>query len=181
MEMFFDGWPALQRTLAIGVLGYVTLVFLLRITGRRSLSKMNAFDFVVTVALVSSLAALLTSKNVSLAQGVLAFALLLGLQFAVTWTSVRVSWFRNLVTGEPALLMHRGALLPDAMRRSRVTREEVLAAARQQGHADMASVHAVVLETDGSFSVLGEGADSPRSSLEGVKRPGGTAGDQQPG
>ena len=174
MEMFFDGWQPLQRTLVIGVLAYVALVVLLRITGRRSLSKMNAFDFVVTVALGSTLAALLTNRNVSLSQGVLAFFLLLSLQFVVTWTSVRVAWFRNVVTGEPALLFLRGEFLPHALRRSRVTRQEVHAALRQHGHPDPAAVYAVVLETDGSFSVLGDGAGAGagEGSLAHVKRPG---------
>ena len=85
---FFDTWLALGRTAVVGVLAYLALVFLLRISGKRTLSKMNAFDLVVTVALGSTLATVLLSKNVALANGVLAFALLIGLQFAITWLSV---------------------------------------------------------------------------------------------
>ena len=53
-QIFFDNWETLFRTLIIGVLAYVSLVILLRISGRRTLSKMNAFDMVVTVALGST-------------------------------------------------------------------------------------------------------------------------------
>ena len=49
-EMFFDGWQSLLRTLVIGVLAYAALVGILRISGNRTLSKLNAFDFIVTVA-----------------------------------------------------------------------------------------------------------------------------------
>ena len=42
------------------------------------------------------------------AQGVLALALLIGLQFSITWSSVRARWIRQLVTGEAALLFFRG-------------------------------------------------------------------------
>ena len=52
--MFFSGWDGLLRTLVIGVLAYVILILFLRISGKRTLAKMNAFDFVVTVALGSS-------------------------------------------------------------------------------------------------------------------------------
>ncbi|MDQ6680248.1 MAG: DUF421 domain-containing protein, partial [Pseudomonadota bacterium] len=48
--IFFDGWSSLARTLVIGVLAYVGLVLFLRVSGKRTLSKMNAFDFVVTIA-----------------------------------------------------------------------------------------------------------------------------------
>jgi len=82
-----------------GVLAYVALVVFLRVSGKRTLSKMNAFDLVVTVALGSTLATVLLSKDVALAEGVLAFALLISLQFVVTWSSVRARWVRQLATG----------------------------------------------------------------------------------
>jgi hypothetical protein len=65
---------------------------------------MNAFDLVVTVALGSTLATVLLNKEVALAEGVLAFAVLIGLQFIVTWSSVRQRWIRQIVTGEPRML-----------------------------------------------------------------------------
>lgn len=170
--IFFDSFAALLRTAVLGVLGYASLVFLLRISGRRTLSKMNAFDLVVTVALGSVLATVMLSKDVTLAQGALAFALLVGMQFSVTWTSVRWRWVRRLVTGEPALLFFRGEYLPSALLQARVTRDEVRAAARAAGMADLSKIEAVVLETDGSFSVLGQRVQGAASSLDGVKAPG---------
>ena len=82
-QIFFDNWETLFRTLIIGVLAYASLVMLLRISGRRTLSKMNAFDMVVTVALGSTLATILLNRDVALAEGVLAFALLIGMQYLV--------------------------------------------------------------------------------------------------
>ena len=54
--MLFDSWAGLGRTLLVGPLAYVALVLLLRISGKRTLTKLNAFDLVVTVALGSTLA-----------------------------------------------------------------------------------------------------------------------------
>lgn len=169
-QLFFSGWESLLRTLIVGALAYVVLVTFLRVSGKRTLAKMNAFDLVVTVALGSTLATVLLSKDVALAEGALAFALLIALQFAVTWTSVRLRWVRRLVTGEPQLLLHRGQYLPDALRRARVTEDEILAAIRAAGVASPAQVEAVVLETDGSFSVIEPGPASATSSLDGVRR-----------
>ena len=67
--MFFDGWMTLGRTALIGTLAYLALVLLLRVSGKRTLSQMNAFDFIVTVALGSTLATVLLSSSVSLARG----------------------------------------------------------------------------------------------------------------
>lgn len=66
---------------------------------------------------------------VALADGALAFALLVGLQFVVTWSSVRARQVRQLVAGEP-LMLHRGDLLPSALRQARVTQDEIRAAVR---------------------------------------------------
>ncbi len=151
---FFDSWSAMGRTVVVGALAYLALVVLLRVSGKRTLSKMNAFDLVVTVALGSTLATVLLSTDVALARGVLAFALLIGLQFVITWLSVRSSAVRGFVKAEPTLLVHEGRLLKGAMRRERVTEDELLAALRSQGVAAVEEVEAVVLETDSGFSVV---------------------------
>ncbi|MDX1584980.1 MAG: DUF421 domain-containing protein [Thermoanaerobaculia bacterium] len=153
-KFFFAGWDGLIRVILVGSCAYVSLVLLLRISGNRTLSKMNAFDFVVTVALGSTLASLLLSKDVPLADGVAALALLIGLQFVVTWSGVRLPWVRNFVTGEPHLLFYRGSFIDSSMKKRRVNEQDVLAAIREEGLVRMEDVDAVVLETDGSFSVI---------------------------
>ena len=168
---FFDNWNVLLRTLIIAVLGYAILLVFLRISGKRTLSKMNAFDFVVTIALGSTLASLLLSKDVALAQGALALGLLVGFQFLITWSSVRWPWLRRYITGEPTLLLHEGRLLPRALRRARVTESEVRAALRSAGLGGVGEARAVVLETDGTFSVIRRGDDGD-SALEGLEAPG---------
>jgi uncharacterized membrane protein YcaP (DUF421 family) len=152
--MFFDSWNGLVRVILVGVCAYSALVLLLRLSGKRTLSKMNAFDLVVTVALGSTLATILLSESVALVEGVLALALLIGLQWMIAWLSVRATRFRQIIKSEPTLLCYRGQVLSHALRRERVTLDEILAAVRSAGLNDLAHVHAVVLETDGSFSVL---------------------------
>jgi uncharacterized membrane protein YcaP (DUF421 family) len=164
---FFDSWAVVARTLVIGVLAYAILVFWLRISGKRTLSKWNAFDFIVTIALGSTLASILTSNNVALTQGALALGLLVGLQFAITWLAVRLGWLRRLIKSEPTLLLRDGCVLHDVLRRERVTESELHAAVRSQGIASLEDVAAVVLETDGTFSVVKD-ASGPCSALEGV-------------
>jgi uncharacterized membrane protein YcaP (DUF421 family) len=99
----------------------------------------------VTVSLGSTLATILLNQDVALAEGALAFAVLVGLQYLITWSSVRVRWVRQLVTGEPILLLYRGAFLPGALRRARVTENEMLAAVRSAGLVALEQAHAVVL------------------------------------
>lgn len=153
-SMFFHDEHDLLRILVVGFCAYVGLVIFLRATGRRTLSKMNAFDLVVTVALGSTLATVLLNRDVSLAEGLVAFLLLCVLQYLVAWSSVRSKWFRDLVKAEPALLFFRGRFMRNRLLEERVTEEEVFAALRAEGIGDLSSVQAVVPETDGSMSVV---------------------------
>lgn len=170
-SIFFNGWNSLLRTTVIGVLAYASLILILRVSGNRTLSKMNAFDLVVTVSMGSTLATVLLNKNVTLIQGALAFALLTGMQFVVTWSSVRISWIRKIVTGEPRMLLYQGSFLPSALIQARVTEDEVHAAIRSSGVESLDEVKAVVLETDGSFSVVRKTGGAGVPSLKGVMMP----------
>lgn len=166
--MVFDGWVGLGRVAVVGTAAYVALVLLLRISGKRTLSKMNAFDLVVTVALGSTLATILLSTSVALAEGLLALALLIFLQFAVTWISVRSSTFQRFIKNEPKLLFYDGRFVEEAMRAERMTEEEVEASVRQQGLAAFEEVGAAVLETDGSVTVVPRAGLGKESALTDV-------------
>ncbi len=166
--MFFDTWSGLIRVAVVAPLAYGALVLLLRVSGKRTLSKMNAFDLIVTVAMGSTLATVLLSKDVAMAEGVLAFAALIYLQFAITWSSVRSSTVNRLMKAEPRLVLYQGDFLHHALRDERVTEGEVRAAVREQGIAEIEAVGAVVLETDGSFSVVTGTARQHGSALANV-------------
>ncbi|MEE2860470.1 MAG: DUF421 domain-containing protein [Paracoccus sp. (in: a-proteobacteria)] len=152
--MLFNDWSGIGRTLFVGFAAYVVLIAMLRVSGKRTLSKMNAFDLVVTVALGSTLATVLLNQSIPLAEGVAALALLIFLQYAITWSSVRSPRFQAMIKAEPTLLVHDGRYLDDALRRQRVTQDEIGAAIRANGQADLSNVAQVVLETDGSMSVI---------------------------
>lgn len=167
--MLFDSWDNLLRVIIVGVLAYASLVISLRVSGNRTLSKMNAFDLVVSVALGSTLATVMLSKDVALAEGVLAYILLISLQYCVSWLSVRAHWIRQITTGEPQILLYRGELLPAALRKARLTEDEVRAAIRSAGIDSLDMVRAAVLETNGSVSVVRQSDVGNGSSLAGVK------------
>ena len=168
LDVFYQGWTGILRVVAVSVIAYAGLIFFLRITGKRSLAKLNAFDFVVTVALGSILATIVLSKDVALVEGVTAFAILLGLQFIVGWSSVRSQTVRGLVKAEPALLVYRGELLDAALKAQRVAQAEVYQVMRTQGFASVEDIEAVVLETDGSFSVIPKSSGKGTSSLTSI-------------
>ena len=168
--MFFSSWMSLLRVGVVGALAYPALIAVLRISGKRTLAKLNAFDLVVTVALGSTFATILLSKDVALLEGVLAFAVLATLQFLVAWASKRWKGVENLAKSTPRALLVDGAYRSDALRAERITPEEIMAAVRSSGHGDLAGIAAVVLETDGSLSVVPLSKRGDGSALADLER-----------
>ena len=169
--MWFDTWHDLARILIIALSAYVAVVLILRVTGKRSLAKLNAFDFIVTIALGSIMASVILLKDISLAEGLTALLALTLLQFVVTWISRRSPAFAGLVRSDPRLLLRDGRFLEEALTIERVTHGEVEAAIRKKGHGRIEEISAVVLESDGTFSVLQEQSASDCTALRSVIGP----------
>lgn len=166
--MFFQGWEGLGRTAVVGALAYIGLVVMLRISGKRTLAKLNSFDLIVTISLGSTLATVLLNKDVALADGLTAFAMLIALQLVVTWLSVRSELIRRAVRSEPRLLFYEGEFLHDALQGERVTRSEAMQAIRSQGILALDEIHAIILETDGTMAIIRQSDAARRTSLEGL-------------
>lgn len=167
--MFFDDWQSLGRILVVGVTVYFSLLVILRVTGNRTLSQMNSFDFIITVAFGSTLATTILNNAITYAEGTLALALLVLLQYAVTWTSSRLGWVDAIVKTPPALVYLHGEFLPEAMKRVRLAEGEVLAAIRREGHGDASAIAAVIMESNGKLTVIPESAYGDASALKEVK------------
>lgn len=153
------------RIVTVGFLAYIGLIIFLRISGKRTLTKLNAFDLVVAVALGSTLATILLDSSISLLEGLTAFALLILLQYVITFLSVHSNWFNNVIKSEPRLLFLNGQFLRSAMKKERIKEIEILQAIRNSGSGSTEKVAAVVLETDGSLSVI---SSEPGNALENV-------------
>ncbi|MGV3767033.1 MAG: DUF421 domain-containing protein [Chitinophagaceae bacterium] len=169
-KLFFDTWESLLRTGLITFFSYTLLIIFLRFSGKRTLSKMNAFDMIVTIALGSTLASVMLNKDVALADGALAFLLLILLQLLISKFSMRSAYFNKLVKGTPTLLVYKGEILPEMIRKERINEDELYAVAREKGLSSLAGVHAIILESDGSLSVIEELSSRGRDALEGVQQ-----------
>ena len=172
MHIFFGGWESLLRTFVITLLAYVFLIVLLRGSGKRTLSKMNAFDFIVTISLGSTLATVMLNKSIPLADGVLAFFLLIYLQYIITYLSVRSTFINRLIKSSPSLIFYKGEMIKKTMQAERITEDEVLAIIREKGFSTTENIDAVVLETDGSLTVIRSVEDFSGGSLKTVKSDG---------
>jgi uncharacterized membrane protein YcaP (DUF421 family) len=171
---FFESWYNVGRTVTLSIIGFAALMILLRVSGKRTLSKLNAFDFVFVVAVGSVFASTIISKDITLVEGVAAMATLIAIQVIMAELAARFPIAERIINGEPTLLLSRGKFIPRALKKERITEEEVRGAIRANGVNRVEDVDAVILENDGTLSVAWEARGPGRSSLVDATVPEGT-------
>lgn len=152
--IFFENWRELGRVAISAPVVYLVIILFIRVSGKRSTSQMNNFDWIVTVALGSVVGSSIILKDVVLAEAFLAMLLLLGMQYCLTTLTSRFTLVANMVQATPTVLFLQGQFCYDAMRAERVNEQEVRSAIREAGILDLSEVGAVILETDANMSVL---------------------------
>lgn len=144
----------LLRMLVLGTVSYFLIVLVLRLSGKRTLSKMNAFDFIVTVALGSVLANIIVNHETLFWEGIVAFCLLVFLQYVATWLSARSAKVQSLLKSQPSLIYYDNQYDKKKMKQERITEAEVIQAIRKDGYVSLDGIAAVILESDGTLTVM---------------------------
>jgi uncharacterized membrane protein YcaP (DUF421 family) len=136
-------------------IAYVVVFLFLRLSGRRTVAEMNGFDVVVLLIIGDTAHHAIAGHDHSLTAALLIVTTLLLIDVLFSLIETRSPRARKWLDGTPTLLVERGKPLADAMRKARVTEEEVLAAARErQGLVAMDQIQYAVLETNGVISVI---------------------------
>ena len=175
---FFESWYNVVRTITLSIIGFAALMVLLRGSGKRTLSKLNAFDFVFVVAVGSVFASTIISKDITLIEGVASMATLIVIQVTLAELAMRFPTVERIINGKPTLLFSHGKFIPRALKKERVTEEEVRGAIRAKGVNRVEDVDAVILENDGSLSVAWEAKGPGRSSLVDATVPEGARAEE---
>ena len=151
---WFSNWDHLGQIALMSLFFYGFIILMTRLSGKRTTGQMNNFDWVITVAVGSLAASGILLEDVAVADAVAAILVLGASQYLLTFVVVRSDTVAHIVKAQPTLLTHRGEYLEDAMRRTRVSRAEIDAALREKGLLQCKDANWVVLETDGTFSVI---------------------------
>ena len=169
MPFFFDSWTSIGRIALAAVLGFLCIVFFIRLFGNRSTAKMTNFDWLVTVAMGSLLASMILIKDVALFDGLTAILCLLAMQFLFSKMSQKSERIRQLLINPPCLLYFDGQFVQAALRDERIARKDVLQGMREAGYADLDEIYAVILESNAELSVIGQREAQQADLLQPVR------------
>lgn len=152
--IYFNSWTSLLQILISVVAIYFGLILMLRLSGNRTLSQMNSFDFIITIAMGSTFSSGILQKDISITDCLFSLFLLIALQFLLTKLAVKSNFVKKMIKGEEVILFEKGRFNLENMARARVVEDELLSAMRSQGISTFTQLEAVVLENNGEISVI---------------------------
>lgn len=155
MEMLiFDNIDKLGRIVLTAVMVYILIVVTTKVSGKRSTSQLNNFDWVVTVMIGSLGASTILLKDIPFIEGGASIITLYVLQFLVTKYASISQPFSSVILSDPRIVFYQGQYLPEAMRAERLTRQEMECAMRAEGVHDLADIEAIIFESDAKLTII---------------------------
>ncbi len=149
-HMSVSWWELVVR----GVVVYVFLLVMLRISGKRQVGQLAPFDLVLLLVLSNAVQNSMNAGDNSLIGGLISAATLIGANYLVGLATYRNKTLESIVEGRPQLLIHNGRVFEDEMARAKLTRHELIAALRRAGCEHPDDVHTAILENNGAISVV---------------------------
>lgn len=143
-------WELILR----GVIVYVFLIIMLRVTGKRQVGQLAPFDLVLLLVLSNAVQNSMNGGDNSLIGGLVSAATLVILNYAVGCLTQRSRKMEALIEGRPQVLVHDGKLFEDVMENAKLTHHELNSALRRSGCLTVEEVKLAVLENNGGISVI---------------------------
>jgi uncharacterized membrane protein YcaP (DUF421 family) len=133
---------------------YVFLIVLIRITGRRQVGMMSPTDFILLLILSNAVQNSMNGGDNSLGAGLVLATVLVILNYAMSWLARRSKFIEQLLVGRPVFIVRDGKLDEEMLEKEKVTHHELAAALRASGCPNIESARHVILEANGSISVV---------------------------
>ena len=152
--MYFKSWDSIKEIIIMATIFYFSIIVILRSSGKRTLSNLNAFDFVVTVTIGSIAATTILSVDTTFVDGLVAIITLVLLQYIVAKLDVHFKFVSKVLKSDPTLVYYNGEYLKENMKKMRITEQDILQEVRLQAGSVIKNVDAVILESNGEISVI---------------------------
>ena len=137
-----------------GFIIYTFLIVILRATGKRQIGQMSPFDLVLLLVLSNAVQNSMNGGDNSVTGGIILSITL----DSANWITGKITFSskkaERLIEGAPQVLVHDGRVYEQALADAQLTRHELMAAIRNEGYTDLSEIRAVILENDGSISVI---------------------------
>lgn len=163
---FVSSLYGVERIIGMSILFYFGLIIILKLSGKRTLSEINAFDLLVNVAIGSIAATTIVLKESSFIDGMVAVITLVVLQYILAKLDTKYSFIGSFLLTRPTLLYYKGEFLIENMDKMRITKNDLSQQVRLKSGTVIENISAVVLESNGGLSIITKQNDNNVEKLE---------------
>ncbi|MGJ7912264.1 DUF421 domain-containing protein [Neobacillus sp. LXY-1] len=152
---------------------YALILVIFRLMGKREIGELSILDLVVFIMIGELAVVAIERPTVKLFHAVLPMVLLMAVQIIMAISSLKSKKFRDLVDGKPSIIINRGKIDEEAMRKQRYNFDDLLTQLREKDIRSIADVEFAILESSGSLSVIEKqkGSDSSEAKSGDITIP----------
>lgn len=152
MQFTWNGeiWEVLLRTILV----YFVVFVALRLMGKREIGKLSVFDLVISIMIAEGAVIVIENTKESVWIGLAPIALVVVLQIAMSWITLKNRKIRNWFEGTPSIIIRNGKLNREEMRKQRYSLDDLMLQLREYQITDIGEIDYAVLETTGKLSIV---------------------------
>lgn len=147
MDSFFD-------VLFRSVISIIVLFFITELMGKKQISQLNMFDYIIGISIGSIAASLSVDDSIHYFDGILSIIIYGVIATSISFLTTKSIVMRRFFTGTPCVLMNDGKIHYKNLRKSRLDINDLLQIARENGYYDLSQIHYCILEPSGKVSFL---------------------------
>lgn len=155
---------------------FVFLWLITRVVGRATIGELSTFQLILFITMGDMVQQAVTQQDYSVTAGVLAVSVFAVLTILLSWVNARWPRIRSITHGVPVVIVRDGRPIDGAMRRERLSLDDLRAAARQQGFERLGAIRLAILEANGAISFFA----AEEGSKEGGGKPGRSGAEDKP-
>ena len=134
---------------------YIVVLFVFRVAGRRTLSELTTFDFVLLLVIGEATQQALLGDDFSITNAFIVIVSLVGMDITLTYIKIKSTRIAKLIDGESMIIVEYGKVLDRRIQKSRIDQDDILQAARTtQGLERLDQIKFAILEKDGKISII---------------------------
>jgi uncharacterized membrane protein YcaP (DUF421 family) len=156
MEKIFDLDVSLLSLAVRAIAVYLSILILLRISGKRQMGQMNATEFVAILLISNAVQNSMNGGDNSLTGGLFLAAILIGTSTLISFLTYKSKIASTIFEGTPTLLIHNGKVIAKNLKKELLSEEEIKILLRKQGYHKFSDIQVGILEADGSLSIVGK-------------------------
>lgn len=147
MDSFFD-------VLFRSVISIIVLFFITELMGKKQISQLNMFDYIIGISIGSIAASLSVDDSIHYFDGILSIIIYGVIATSISFLTTKSIVMRRFFTGTPYILMNDGKINYKNLQKSRLDINDLLQIARENGYYDLSQIHYCILEPSGKVSFL---------------------------